>query len=81
MGLARTIVFRGGSHEGDLHTLPPDMPDTLFCVTREDGEPYARTSDQDLGENGEPQTVFRYDPDGSLTRAADFAFSGRPSSS
>lgn len=47
MGIAQSAVFLGGRHDGEqsqpLEHKP--FPETLFCITWDDGERYARTDE------------------------------------
>lgn len=77
MGIAQRAVFIGGRHDGE-HAQPSDRtpyPETLFCITWDDGEAYARTAELATDGEGRQRVVFRHDPDGSLTAVARATFS------
>ena len=66
----------GGPHDGERIVHPPaaPLPEDLFAISFDDGARYARTG-AELGESrSETVVLFRFDPDGSLTRAAKLAF-------
>ena len=77
MGMCQAAAFQGGRHDGD-HSEPPGhkpFPESLFCITWNDGERYARTDEQITDAEGRQRVVFRHDPDGSLTALAEARFS------
>lgn len=81
MPIAQALEFRGGSHDSVRQEPVPDgdaFPDTLWLITYDDGEPYARTDEEFVDENGQRRVVFRHDADGALTEQAERAFSGLP---
>lgn len=81
MGIAQAAVFRGGRHDGE-YSQPPEhkpFPETLFCISWDDGERYARTDEHVTDADGRRRVVFRHDPDGSLTALAEARFNVAPS--
>jgi len=49
------LEFRGSSHDGVRQEPFPAgdlFPDTLWLITYDDGEPYARTDEEFVDENG-----------------------------
>ena len=81
MGIAQAAAFLGGEHDGE-YSDPPDhkpFPETLFCITWDDGARYARTEEHIVDAEGRRRVVFRHDPDGSLTALAEARFSDVPS--
>lgn len=81
MGIAQAAVFLGGRHDGEQsHPLEHKrFPETLFCITWDDGERYARTDEHVMDADGRQRVVFRHDPDGSLTALAEATFNVAPS--
>ena len=80
--ITQAAICVGGEHDG-AHLEPPDgesYPESLFCITWDDGARYARTDEQITDSEGGQRVVFRHDPDGSLTTLAQAAFSGVPPS-
>jgi len=78
MGIAQATICVGGEHDG-AHLEPPageSYPESLFCITWDDGAGYARTDEHITDAWGTRRVVFRHDPDGSLTALAQTAFSG-----
>jgi hypothetical protein len=71
-----TAQLSGGPHDGERITHPPAAPlhERLFAISFDDGAQYARTGEQVDVTSGETVLLLRYDPDGSLTRAAQVAF-------
>jgi hypothetical protein len=81
MAIPQAVEFRCGSHDSERHEVlsgDSPFPETLFCITHDDGERYARTGEEFVDDAGVLRAVFRYDADGSLTERADRAYSGRP---
>lgn len=65
----------GGPHDGERIVHPPaaPLPEGLFAISFDDGAQYARTGER-VDASGDDAVLLRYDPDGSLTRAARAAF-------
>jgi hypothetical protein len=81
MAILQAAVFVGGRHHGE-RSQPPEhqpFPETLFCITWNDGERYARTDEHVTDADGRRRVVFRHDPDGALTARAEAEFSAAPS--
>lgn len=79
MSITQAAVFRGGSHDGE-HSEPPaskPFPESLFCITWDDGERYARTDEHITDAAGRQRVIFRHDPNGLLTALAEARFSDR----
>lgn len=80
MAITQAAVFCGGQHQG-VHSDPPNrdpFPETLFCITWDDGDRYARTDEHIVDDQGTRRVLFRHDPDGSLTEDARGRFSDAP---
>ena len=80
MRIAQAAICVGGDHDG-VRLEPPgatSYPESLFCITWDDGARYARTDEHIAEAQGTRRVVFRHDPDGSLTALAQAAFSGVP---
>lgn len=71
-----TAQLSGGPHDGERITHPPAAPlhERLFAISFDDGAQYARTGEHVDAASGETVLLLRYDPDGSLTRAAKVTF-------
>lgn len=81
MPITQALEFRGGSHDGVRHepsTGGCPLPDTLWRISWNDGERFARTDEEFVDEDGQRRVVFRHDPDGALSQRAKRAFSGLP---
>ncbi len=68
--------LRGGSHHGERHRPSPAPPDSLFGITTDDGERFARTDERVRDDAGVVWTVFRFDADGAATERARARFCG-----
>ena len=80
--ITQAAICVGGEHDG-VHLKPPDgeaYPESLFCITWDDGARYARTDQHIADAQGNQRVVFRHDPDGSLTALAQATFSDVPPS-
>ena len=66
----------GGPHDGERIVHPPaaPLPEDLVAISFDDGAQYARTGDELAERTGETVVLFRFDPEGALTRAAKLAF-------
>ena len=66
----------GGPHDGERVAHPPaaPLPEDLVAISFDDGAQYARTGEELAEGSGQTGVVFRYDPDGALTREAKLAF-------
>ena len=66
----------GGPHDGERIVHPPaaPLPEDLVAISFDDGAQYARTGDELAESTGETVVLFRFDPDGALTRTAKLAF-------
>ncbi len=82
MAIAQAVEFRGGSHDGVRREpqVEPDgrFPETLWCISWDDGEQYARTEEDFVDEEGRRRVVFRHDADGELIAQAKRPHSGLP---
>jgi len=82
MAIAQAMEFRGGSHDGVRREpqVEPDgrFPETLWRISWDDGEQYARTEEEFVDEGGRRRVVFRHDPHGDLLAQARRAYSGLP---
>ena len=76
MSMPQALEFVGGSRDGVRGDPGPGetYPDTLFLVTMDDGEAYARTGEEIVDEDGRLRAVFAFDPDGALTERAKRAY-------
>jgi hypothetical protein len=76
--MPQAFVLRGGSQDGER--LDPSVqgphPDTLFLITTDDDENFARTGEQVTDDDGQLREVFEYDADGSLAKRARRTFTG-----
>jgi hypothetical protein len=78
-GLPQMLEFRGGPANGLREPAPPEdgLHPQLYRIDTEDAG-YARTAEQHVGDDGVKRTVFRVDPDGTLTKTAQRLYSGAP---
>jgi hypothetical protein len=69
--------LRGGSHHNERHRPAQAAPDTLFGITTDDGERFARTGERIRDDAGMLWTIFRFDADGRATAQARGRFCDR----
>jgi hypothetical protein len=69
--------LRGGSHNEERYRSSPTAPDTVFGITTDDGERFARTEEGMRDDAGILWTIFQFDVDGRATARARERFCGR----
>jgi len=73
MSMIQAFVLEGGAHDGEQIDPAQPHPETLFAISLDDDEAYARTGSRVRDATGELREVFRFDSDGSLTEQAKAA--------
>lgn len=78
MAMLQSFVMREGPHDGEL--LGPSVkgphPETLYCISFDDGAAYARAGEHVRDGEGQLREVFCFDADGTLTDQAKRRFAG-----
>jgi hypothetical protein len=76
MAAVDAYELRGGSHNEERSRLSPAAPNSLFAITTDDGERFARTKERMRDNAGILWTIFRFDADGRATARACERFCG-----
>jgi hypothetical protein len=72
------VEWRGGPAHGTREPIHDGFHPELYRIETQDRVPYARTDEERVGPDGVVRTVFRFDPDGSLTEAARLRYTDAP---
>jgi hypothetical protein len=72
------LEWRGGPAHATREPVHEGFHPELYLIETQDGAAYARTDEVRLGDDGVARTVFRFDPDGSLTEAARLRYTNAP---